>query len=452
MGIDLSSPEQRYLRSADLRMPRVARTPEGAAADAPSGRRPTRRAELWCACESARRQVSWLPSSLRRLAPRDVVIAFAVGVIQIAGTHLAARHGSTTQHPCWWGDECGTARHLDVLGYVLLAAGPVALLDRSRHPAPVLVTVFAVTLLYAVIGYPDGPIYLALIVALATAIVAGHRLLGWVTVIAGWALFLWLPAAFGRGYNPTVLGALALAAWLLVLIGGAEAVRVRRERMLEVQRTHQQEAKRQASEERLRIARELHDVLAHNISLINVQSGVALHLLDERPEQAKAALAAINDASGEALREMRSVLGVLRRVDEEPPRAPTPRLAQLPELVCRSTGAGVAVELEIEGDQRALPASVDLAGFRIVQESLTNVARHAGGARATVRLSYGEDELTVVVEDDGRGTVSDVHGTDGNGIAGMRERAAALGGNLEAGPRRGGGFSVRARLPVGEGR
>jgi signal transduction histidine kinase len=385
---------------------------------------------------------------LRRVAPRDVAIAFAVGVIQIAGTHLAARHGSTSQHACWWGDECGTARRLDVFGYVLLAAGPVALLDRSRHPAQVLVTVFAVTLLYAVIGYPDGSIYLALIVALATAVVAGHRLLGWVTVIAGWALFLWLPAAFGRGYT-TVLGALALAAWLLVLIGAAEAVRVRRERVLEVQRTHRQEAERRASEERLRIARELHDVLAHNISLINVQSGVALHLLDERPEQAKAALAAINDASGEALREMRSVLGVLRRVDEELPRAPTPGLAQLPELLSRST---VAVELEIEGEQRALPASVDLAGFRIVQESLTNVARHAGAGCATVRLSYGEDELTVVVEDDGRGALPDVHGTDGNGIAGMRERAAALGGDLEAGPRRGGGFCVCARLPVGEGR
>jgi len=396
--------------------------------------------------------VSWLPSSLRQPAPRDVAITAAVGVVQIAGTHLSVRHGSTAHHACWWGDECGTAKQLDVLGYVLLAAGPVALLDRSRHPAQVLVTVFAVTLLYALIGYPDGPVYLALIVALATAVIAGHRLLGWVTIVAGWALFLWLPGAIGRGYSPTPLGTLALAAWLLVLIGAAEAVRVRRERMLEVELTHRQEAERRAGEERLRIARELHDVLAHNISLINVQSGVALHLLDERPEQAKAALAAINDASGEALREMRSVLGVLRRVDEELPRAPTPGLAQLPELVSRSAGAGVAVELEIEGEHRSLPASVDLAGFRIVQESLTNVARHAGTARATVRLSYGEDELTVVVEDDGRGTLPDIHRTDGNGIPGMRERAAALGGDLEAGPRLGGGFSVRARLPVGDGR
>ena len=393
--------------------------------------------------------MSWLPSSLRRPAPRDVAIPVAVGVVQIAGTALSVGHGgSGSHHGCWWGNQCGTAKPLDLLGYLLLAVGPIALLDRRRHPAQVLVVVFAATLLYDVIGYPSGLVFLSLIVALASAVIAGHRLVGWLTVVAGWALFLWLPGAVGHGSTPNLLGALALAAWLLVLVGAAEAVRIRRERMLELQRTHREEAERRASEERLRIARELHDVLAHNISLINVQSGVALHLLDERPEQARAALSAINDASAEALREMRSVLGVLRRVDEKLPRAPTPGLAQLPELVARSAGAGVAVELEIEGEQRSLPASVDLAGFRIVQESLTNVARHAGTAGATVRLSYGEDELTVVVEDDGRGAPADVHSSDGSGIAGMRERAAALGGELEAGPRLGGGFSVRARLPV----
>ncbi|MGZ4306670.1 MAG: sensor histidine kinase, partial [Solirubrobacteraceae bacterium] len=291
----------------------------------------------------------------------------------------------------------------------------------------------------------------ALIVALATAVIAGHRLLGWLTVLVGWALFLWLPPAVGRGTVPSALGALALGAWLLVLIGAAEAVRERRLRKAEAERRHRQEAERRASEERLRIARELHDVLAHNISLINVQSGVALHLLDEQPEQARAALSAINDASGEALREMRSVLGVLRRVDEKLPRAPTPGIEQLPELISRAAAAGVTVELEVEGEQRSLPASVDLAGFRIVQESLTNVARHAGGSSAIVRLAYGEQELTVVVEDDGRGPQRGVAGNGGSGLVGMRERAAALGGVVEAGPRLGGGFAVRARLPIGEG-
>ncbi|MGZ4233204.1 MAG: sensor histidine kinase [Solirubrobacteraceae bacterium] len=381
-----------------------------------------------------------------------MAIAAAVGAIEIAGTALSSRHGNAgVHHGCWWAANCGGAKHVDALGYVLLAIGPLALLERHRHPAQVLVVVFAATLLYAVIGYPAGPVYLALIVALATAVIAGHRLLGWLTVLVGWALFLWLPPAVGRGTVPSALGALALGAWLLVLIGAAEAVRERRLRKAEAERRHRQEAERRASEERLRIARELHDVLAHNISLINVQSGVALHLLDEQPEQARAALSAINDASGEALREMRSVLGVLRRVDEKLPRAPTPGIEQLPELISRAAAAGVTVELEVEGEQRSLPASVDLAGFRIVQESLTNVARHAGGSSAIVRLAYGEQELTVVVEDDGRGPQRGVAGNGGSGLVGMRERAAALGGVVEAGPRLGGGFAVRARLPIGEG-
>jgi signal transduction histidine kinase len=386
--------------------------------------------------------------TLRRLAHSDVAVALAVGVVQIAGTAASAGHqGTGPHHGCWWGN-CSSAKGLDLAGYVLLTIGPVALLERRRHPATVLLVVFAATLLYVVVGYPQGAVYLSLVVALLTTVVAGHRLLGWLAVVVSWGAFLWLPAAVGHGTAPSTAGALALAAWLLALIGAAEAVRSRRERLVEAERTREQESERRAGEERLRIARELHDVLAHNISLINVQSGVALHLLDERPEQARAALSAINDASAEALREMRSVLGVLRRVDEAMPRAPAPGLAQLPELISRSATARVAVELRVEGEQRALPASVDLAGFRIVQESLTNVARHAEAASATVQVSYGRDELTVVVEDDGRGAAPAPARDGGNGIAGMRERAAALGGELEAGPRVGGGFCVRARLPI----
>jgi signal transduction histidine kinase len=383
-----------------------------------------------------------------------VAIAAAVGVVQIAGTAVSSRHGNSgVHHGCWWAANCGSAKPLDPLGYVLVAAGPVALLDRHRHPVHVLAVVFAATLVYAVIGYPAGPVYLALIIALATAVIAGHRPLGWLTVLAGWALFLWLPTVVGSGGAPSALGALALAAWLLVLIGATEAVRERRLRIVEAERRHRQEAERRAGEERLRIARELHDVLAHNISLINVQAGVALHLLDKRPEEVRDALSAIKDASGEALREMRSVLGVLRRVDEKLPRTPTRGIAQLPELISRSAAAGVAVKVDVEGEERPLPASVDLAGFRIVQESLTNVARHAATSSATVRLAYGDHELTVVVEDDGRGpqrTAAERNG--GNGITGMRERAAALGGDLKAGPRPDGGFTVRARLPIGDGR
>src|SRR5205085_772573 len=242
--------------------------------------------------------------------------------------------------------------------------------------------------------------------------------------------------------------ALGLAAWLLVLGTVSEVIRTRRERAVEIWRTRAEESRRRASEERLRIAQDLHDVLAHNISLINVQAGVALHLMDEQPEQARSALTAIRQASKEALGELRSVLGVLRQVDEEPPRAPTPGLADLDDLVRGTEAAGLAVRTHIDDTPRPLPAGVDLAAYRIVQEALTNVARHAGPAVATVRVAYGDGELTVEVEDDGRGRAPTSTSGGGNGIPGMRERAAALGGRLETGPRPGGGFRVQARLPV----
>jgi signal transduction histidine kinase len=245
------------------------------------------------------------------------------------------------------------------------------------------------------------------------------------------------------------LAVLALAAWLLVLLVGCEALRGGRERRLEERRTRELQERTRADEERLRIARELHDVLAHSISLINVQSGVALHLLDDRPEQARTALSAINEASADALREVRSVLGVLRGDGEAPPRSPTAGLDSLDELVARAGAAGVTVAVHVEGERRSLPTSVDLAAFRIVQESVTNSLRHAGASEVTVHLGYAPDALTVQVDDDGSAPSAEP-GSDGggSGIPGMRGRATALGGELEAGPGPGGGFRVRARLPL----
>ncbi|MDQ3947486.1 MAG: sensor histidine kinase, partial [Actinomycetota bacterium] len=235
-----------------------------------------------------------------------------------------------------------------------------------------------------------------------------------------------------------------------VVLALAEVARVRSERAAEAEHARAEQVRRRASEERLQIARELHDVLAHNISLINVQAGVALHLIDERPEQARTALAAIKEASGEALREVRSVLGMLRQVDEAAPRDPAPSLARIDSLVSRAEAAGLAVRVQAEGEPRPLPAGLDLAAFRIVQEALTNVARHAGATSATVRVGYGPDALTVEVDDDGRGVGSPSTVGTGSGIAGMRERAAALGGQFQAGPRPGGGFRVQARFPLRE--
>jgi signal transduction histidine kinase len=384
--------------------------------------------------------VSWL----RDIRRRDVRIAAIVAAVQIGGT-VGSSHRSP-HRGCWWTSSCSAPTHLDALAIVLMAIGPIALLLRRRYPRAVLAFVFAVGLLYVSLGYVQGPNYASLAVAVMSALMAGERLAAWTAVIAGWVMFLWLPAALGATGTPSWLAAVSIAAWLLLLLGACEAIRGRRERAAEARRVREEHARRRASEERLQIARELHDVLAHNISLINVQSGVALHLIDEQPEQARTALQAINDASADALREVRSALSALRGDGEHAPRAPTAGLEGIDELVARASSGGIDVSLEMSGDRRPLPASVDLAAFRIVQESLTNVVRHAGATAVTVKLAFGEGDLTIEVDDDGRGGSS---ANGGSGIDGMRERAAALGGELDAGPLPARGFRVRARLPIG---
>ena len=378
----------------------------------------------------------------------DIRLAAVAAVIQVGGTLGASGHRQAHgHHGCWWSSSCHAATQLDVVGVALLAIGPLALLVRRRHPRAALAAIFAAALLYVSLGYLQGPNYFSLVVAVVLTVRAGDRTAARVAVIAGWVLFLWLPAALGVTGAPTVLAALSIAAWLVVLLAAAEALRGRQERAAEARRARQEEARRKADEERLRIARELHDVLAHHISLINVQSGVALHLMDEQPEQARIALEAINEASADALREVRSTLEILRGGKEAPPRAPAAGLARLDELVSRASAAGVGVSLEVQGDPRPLPASVDLAAFRIVQESLTNIVRHAEAGTAKVELTYGSGDLTLQIDDDGRAPPARAGG--GSGISGMRERATALGGELEAGPQPAGGFRVRARLPLG---
>jgi signal transduction histidine kinase len=393
-------------------------------------------------------QVRAVASELHDVRPSDVRLVAIMAAIQIAGS-IGASHRGGGEHSCWWASSCSPPTHLDAGAFTLLSLGPLALVLRRRYPRAVLAFVFLVTLGYVARDYPQGPNYVSLVVAFVAAVVAGDRLAAGAALVAGWAMYLWLPAALGHTGLPTVLAALAIAAWLLVVFAGAEGLRARRERAAQAKEARAREARRKADEERLRIARELHDVLAHNISLINVQSGVALHLIDEQPEQARSALTAINQASADALREVRSVLGVLRGNREQPPLAPTVGLDQLHELVARAATAGVEGELRVSGVRRSLPASVDLAAFRIVQESLTNVVRHAGAGAATVELAYEDGELRVQIDDDGRGTGSLSEDGAGSGIAGMRERAAALGGAFQAGPLPAGGFRVLARLPIG---
>jgi signal transduction histidine kinase len=380
--------------------------------------------------------------------PSDVAVALSTGVLQVVLTLLASQN-LRGRVP------------LDALGLVLLVAGPVALLGRRRWPLATLLAVAAVTVLYFALGYPFGPGWLALLVALWTAVTGGRRLAAWLTAGVATPAFVALTALLGRTPVPSLDGLVAHLGWLVVVLAAAEVVRIRRERLLEAARTRAEEDRRRAGEERLRIARELHDVLAHNISLINVQAGVALHLMDEQPGQARTALAAIKQASNDALRELRSVLDILRQGGDAP-RSPTSGLDSLDGLVANAEAAGLEVRAHVEGTPRPLPAGVDLAAFRIVQEALTNVTRHAGRpATATVLVTYGDHDLTVQVDDDGKGVESasgrqepDSDRQDrrsGNGIRGMRERATALGGELTAGPRAGGGFRILARLPLPEG-
>jgi signal transduction histidine kinase len=331
------------------------------------------------------------------------------------------------------------------IALILVAAGSLA--ARRRHPVIVMGVVFGATVVYFLLGYANGPIWLTLIVAYVTAVLRGHRLAAAITAVTGFLIFPWLDYVLRDGRAPSATGLAGLAAWLLVLLGGAEIVRIRREREAEAARIREEEALRRASEERLRIARELHDALGHHLSLINVQSGVALHLNEALPEQARGSLVAIKQASKEALTELRSVLDVLRHAGEPAPRFPTSTLARLDDLVSQAAAAGLEVRTETDGVVRPLPFGVDVAAFRIVQEALTNVTRHAGATTATVRVSYGERDLSVQVDDEGRGPPPSAAGS-GTGILGMRERASALGGRLEAGPRPGGGFRVRASLPL----
>jgi signal transduction histidine kinase len=382
---------------------------------------------------TADRLVHTATTRLERVS-KDVLLAVGVGCIQLT-ILVPAAHAQEGREG------------IDALAVALILAGPAALLLRRRAPVAVLAVTTLVALAYWSLDYPRGPVIVAMLVAFVGAVLDGHRAAAWFALVVGGLSFAWLPPLVSDEPTPPVGKFLGLAVWLFLIAAAAEILRAKVERHRDQESVRRQEARAQASQERLRIARELHDVLAHNVSLINVQAGVALHLLDEQPQRARPALEAIKEASSETLSEMRSVLSILRRPGEEPPRSPTAGIDGIGELVARTTAAGIPVEAKVSGQPRAVPASVDLAVYRIVQEALTNVARHARPAAAVVRLVYGDDDLTVEVDDQGA-NAGHVNGDAGDGIAGMRERVAALGGDFSAGPRSGVGFRVRARLPL----
>ncbi|MFC9702356.1 sensor histidine kinase [Streptomyces sp. NPDC056943] len=366
-----------------------------------------------------------------RAGVRDGVIAVGVAAA-LLGTGVSGQHSAT---------------RLDVLGYVLLAAGGLALAAARRAPVPVLVVTGLCALGYQAAGF-DVPA-VAYLFAVYAAMRAGHRA---VTVAASVAVLATLPlAALASGLHGTgeafaqARGALEIA-WLIAAGAAGEALRQAERRADEAERTREETARRRADEERLRIARELHDALTHQISIIKVQSEVAVHVARKRGEQVPEALLAIQEAGREATRELRATLEALRDDDTSPPRG----LGHVAELVERSRLTGLDATLTIEGQRQDVSAAVGRTVYRIVQESLTNIARHSGAATASVRIDYRPDALAVRIDDDGGGTapVAAATPTPGVGLLGMRERVTVLGGRLRAEPRGEGGFTVQAELPL----
>ncbi|ALC24976.1 sensor histidine kinase [Streptomyces pristinaespiralis] len=355
--------------------------------------------------------------------------AIAVGVAAaLLITGLSGRHA---------------ASDLDLLGYALLAAGGLGLAARRRAPVPVL----AVTGLCAV-GYQaaglDVPA-VAYLFAVYAAVRAGHRTL---TVVASVVMLASLPLAglvsglsAGEAFAQA-RGALEIA-WLIAAGAAGEALRQAERRADEAERTREETARRRADEERLHIARELHDSLTHQISIIKVQAEVAVHVARRRGEQVPEALLAIQEAGREATRELRATLEALRDDDTTPPRG----LDHVKELVERARSTGLDATLTIEGPRPDVPAAVDRTVYRIVQESLTNIARHACAGTASVRIDCRPDALKIRIDDDGKAAPGSAP-VPGVGLLGMRERVTALGGRLRAEPRGEGGFTVQAELPV----
>lgn len=383
---------------------------------------------------------------------QDVALALFVTVMQVQGVARTAT----------WEDGAATRPLTDLgqLGYVLLVVSGLALVVRHRWPVQVFVITALASAIYYAVDFPDGPGWLALFVALYTlaAYGDGHRSL----IIAGVGKLVlsvvWLIAA--ADIEPR-----AAIGWVFFRIGASvmsvalgESARSRRviaadaeERAALAERTREEEARARVDAERLRIAREVHDTVAHAIAIINVQAGMTAHVLDKRPERARETLLAIEQTSSHALQEMRTILGVLRADSDG--RVPHPSLAQLDELATKAREAGLDLTIEQPSPLPALPSAVDSAAYRILQESITNVIRHVGPTRVTVCLDHGADRLEIRVTDDGPPAIGDrPTGVDpvpcGRGIQGMRERCELLDGELDAGPRPGGGFEVRARLPL----
>ena len=370
---------------------------------------------------------------LRRVDPRiwDALLALAV---LVTGLLAFVFRGPAPDEPP------------DAYGVALVTASSVALAWRRRAPLLVAVIVGASAVTGSLLGWwPEFvvPVWIALYSAAAYG--ARDRL---ISVVFPVALATSVAISVGQhaddGLNwVEIVSELALNAGIPILLGRMAANRRRR-----ILRDRELAAKNAVAAERARIARELHDVVAHHMSVMIVQAGAARTVGDRDPAAVGEALAQIETSGRTGLAEMRLLLELLQTPEEGDGLAPQPGLARLDELLDATRATSIAVTLTVEGPERPLPSGVDLSAFRIVQEALTNVLKHSGSSTADVRLSYGADALEIEVADDGLGPPEGIEGHgERHGLIGMRERAALFGGSFDAGPRPGGGFAVRARLP-----
>ncbi|MFD8480316.1 sensor histidine kinase [Kitasatospora sp. NPDC059673] len=387
---------------------------------------------------------------LRRDHPRLLDVAGGVALVLVVTQGVSAdQHNGRFVLP-------------DLASVLLAAASTAAVFLHRRHPRAVVPATLACTMALGVINTRLTVALAApLLVALYLVAVRTDRSTALRASVASAVLLAGTALAFGPG-GP-IGERLGVLAWALLPGALGDSVRNRRAHLAAIERraeraerTREEEARRRVADERIRIARDLHDVVAHHIALANAQAGIAVHLMDRHPDRAREVLSHLTDATGSALQELRATVGLLRRAEEPAPLEPTPGLDRLPDLINAFEQAGLPVRLTVTGEQRPLSPGVDLTAFRIVQESLTNVAKHAHGADAEVTLSYSGSRLALSVANGlatGRPVPASLQqdGPGGFGLIGMRERAVAVGGRLSADRRADGGFQVTADLPLRTG-
>ena len=371
-----------------------------------------------------------VPMRLTRSLLGDVALAVVLAVIGVVGTIGAD-------------DLTSVDLSIDARGLSLVLGCAAVLVFRRRWPLGTLAIATILSTTYLILGYSYGPILLSFAITVYTAArQLPPRTSGPASAAA--LVLLLLHLFTNEAALPGYLGLLPGAAWVIVPFTIGFAVRTTQQ---SVAQSRAELVRQRVDDERLRVAQEVHDVVGHGLVAIKMQADLALHLLQKKPEHAEVALTAISRTSTDALDELRATLAVVRSTEPDAPRAPAPGVSRLPELIQRIRDSGVAAELAITGEPRELSPAVELAGYRVVQESLTNALRHSDARIATVLLDYRDHVLVITVSNPAQGVRPSSEGT---GIAGMRQRVTLLGGEFAAGPTPEGAFEVCARLPTAE--